>query len=200
MGKDTELNFQRRGDAVIAKLCEAETKLILIRTYVLSLPTCPACRSRTSSETAASTTASRITSVKTADVSLCKIRKKIIDEATEHLMDKRLLEKLSLVLSATFGRLMKPCYSASDIGQSAKAAVKFITSSGFSGTLRQRVSKLVRKTLFFSKSSKIALAQSSISFIATTHPCSFRTTDTFISSTFLNSNLVEIISGNASQV
>jgi hypothetical protein len=35
-----------------------------------------------------------------------------------------------LSATATFGRRMKPCYPASDIGQSATTAVKLITSSG----------------------------------------------------------------------
>ena len=50
------------------------------------------------------------------------------------------------------GQRMRPCYRASDIKRWVKRVAKQATLSRFNNTLRQCVSRLVRKTLSFSKS------------------------------------------------
>jgi hypothetical protein len=57
------------------------------------------------------------------------------------------------VPSATpiFGKLMSRCYQESGIEPLAKKPEKPVTQERFNNTLRQRVGRLVRKTLSFSK-------------------------------------------------
>lgn len=50
-----------------------------------------------------------------------------------------------------FGRLINRCYRVSAIEQLGKKPAKRVTQSRFNNTLRQRVGRLVRKTLSFSK-------------------------------------------------